>query len=43
MEYNVIDVINELLEQGYSEEQAEIVACYGNYNIPLEELMSENI
>ena len=39
MDYNVLEVIDELLDQGYSEERAEIIACYGNYNIPLEDLM----
>ena len=36
--YNVLEKIDELMEQGYSEEHAEEVAVLSNYDIPLEEM-----
>ena len=36
--YNVLEEIENLMEQGYSEEHAEEVAMLNNYNIPLEDM-----
>lgn len=36
--YNVLEEIDTLMEQGYSEEHAEEVAMLNNYNIPLEDM-----
>lgn len=36
--YNVLDVIDELMSLGYTEEHAEEVAMYCNYNVPLENM-----
>lgn len=35
---NVLEIIENLMEEGYSEEHAEEVAALSNYDIPLEEL-----
>lgn len=37
--YNVLEVIEDLINDGYTEEQAERSAAYGNYNISLEDLI----
>lgn len=37
-DYNVLEEIENLINRGYNEEQAEEVALLGNYNIPLEEI-----
>ena len=39
--YNVLEEIENLLAQGYSEEHAEEVAMLNNYNIPLEDLSND--
>lgn len=36
--YNVLEEIENLMEQGYSEEHAEEVAMLNNYDIPLEDM-----
>ena len=36
--YNVLKEIEELMEKGYSYEQAEFVAMLGNYDLSLEEI-----
>ena len=36
--YNVLEEIDKLIEQGYSEDHAEEVAMLNNYNIPLEDM-----
>lgn len=36
--YNVLEEIDKLIEQGYSEDRAEEVAMLNNYNIPLEDM-----
>ena len=38
--YNVLEEIENLMEQGYSEEHAEKVAMFNNYNIPLEDILN---
>ena len=40
--YNVLEEIENLMEQGYSEEHAEEVAMLNNYNIPLEDMFDYN-
>lgn len=42
MSYNVLEEIERLMEEGYSEEQAEEVAMLGNYDIPLEDMFDYN-
>lgn len=37
-DYNVLEEIENLIEQGYSEDHAEEVAILNNYNIPLEDM-----
>lgn len=37
--YNVLDEIENLMEQGYTEDHAEEVAMLNNYNIPLEDML----
>lgn len=37
-DYDVLEEIENLINRGYNEEQAEEVALLGNYNIPLEEI-----
>ena len=37
-DYNVLEEIETLIEQGYSEEHAEEVALLNNYDIPLEDM-----
>lgn len=39
--YNVLEEIENLMEKGYSEEDAEFVAMLGNYDIPLEDMFEE--
>ena len=39
--YNVLEVIEDLMEKGYSEEDAALVAMFGNYDIPLEDMFEE--
>lgn len=41
-EYNVLEEIENLMEQGYTEEHAEEVAMLNNYDIPLEEMFDYN-
>jgi hypothetical protein len=41
-DYNVLEEIENLMEQGYTEEQAEEVAMLNNYDIPLEEMFDYN-
>ena len=41
MDYNVLEEIETLIENGYSEEQAEEVAMLNNYNIPLEDMFED--
>lgn len=36
--YNVLEEIENLIEQGYSEERAEEIAMLNNYNIDLEDM-----
>lgn len=36
--YNVLEEIDNLIAQGYTEEHAEEVAMLNNYNIPLENM-----
>lgn len=36
--YNVLEEIENLMERGYSEEHAEEVAMFNNYDIPLEDM-----
>ena len=38
-DYNVLEEIQKLIDQGYTEEHAAEVAALNNYNIPLEEIM----
>jgi len=40
--YNVLEEIENLMEQGYSEEHAEEVAMLNNYDIPLEDMFDYN-
>lgn len=40
--YNVLEEIDNLIEQGYSEEHAEEVAMLNNYDIPLEDMFDYN-
>ena len=42
MDYNVLEEIDNLIKQGYSEEHAEEVAMLNNYDIPLEEMYSSS-
>lgn len=37
--YNVLEEIERLIEEGYTEEQAEEVANLNNYDIPLEDIL----
>lgn len=39
--YNVLEEIENLMEKGYSEEDAGFVAMLGNYDIPLEDIFEE--
>lgn len=41
-DYNVLDEIENLMEQGYTEEHAEEVAMLNNYDIPLEDMFDYN-
>lgn len=41
-DYNVLEEIENLIEQGYSEEHAEEVAMLNNYDIPLEDMFDYN-
>ena len=41
-DYNVLEEIGNLMEQGYTEEHAEEVAMLNNYDIPLEEMFDYN-
>ncbi len=41
-DYNVLEEIENLMEQGYSEEHAEEVAMLNNYDIPLEDMFDYN-
>ena len=40
--YNVLEEIENLMEQGYSEEHAEEVAMLNNYDILLEDMFDYN-
>ncbi len=42
MMYNVLEEIENLMDQGYSEEHAEEVAMLNNYDIPLEDMFDYN-
>lgn len=42
IDYNVLEEIESLMEQGYSEDHAEEVAMLNNYNIPLEDMYDYN-
>ena len=37
-EYNALEKMEELMDNGYDEEHAEMVAVLSNYDIPLEEM-----
>lgn len=39
--FNVLEEIERLMEEGYTEEHAEQVALYNNYDIPLEDLSED--
>lgn len=39
--FNVLEEIERLMEEGYTEEHAEQVALYNNYDIPLEDLCED--
>lgn len=39
---NVLEEIENLIEQGYTEEHAEEVAALNNYDIPLEDIFNYN-
>ena len=41
-DYNVLEEIENLMEQGYTEEHAEEVAMLNNYDISLEEMFDYN-
>ena len=37
--YNVLEEIENLMDRGYTEEQAEEIAALNNYDIPLEDIL----
>lgn len=37
-DYNVLEEIENLIDKGYSEEQASEVAMFNDYSIPLEDM-----
>ena len=39
--YNLLEVIEDLMEKGYSEEDAALVVMFGNYDIPLEDMFDD--